>query len=213
MELNEALEQLGILKGKVGPLEAERDRLLGNKESLEADLAKAKERYKKAESESDSLKEKVPGDGSTVLSKADAERWRVLSGIAGELGGVDKVQARLTRVGELEAEKTKVEREQTIRAAGYEPKKLERLIGSAGFKLEGEGDDQKVLITVGDEDHALSDWAEAEGITDLLNVARLGPAPSSRTPTGPGERPRTVQGAKPPGEIYKEKLNDPTYQM
>lgn len=212
MTIEEALSELGVLKGKVGPLETEVGTLRTHKEKLESDLAKVKEKRDAAESEATALKEKVPADGSLVLNKADAARWGVLSGIASELGGVDKVQGRLARVTELEQASAKQARENTIRAAGYDPKKLERILGGAEFKVTGEGDEAKAFVVSGETETALDKWAETEDVTDLLNVARLSPdAKRNETFTGAGTRKGGEFKALSAEERAKQKKNESRY--
>ncbi len=192
ISIEEALEQLGTLKGKVGPLEAEVNTLRGHKERLETDLSKAKTRAGEAETERDDLRTKVPANESVTLTKADAERWQAYTA----LGKVDEVKAALERVSTLETEKAQADRETNIRKAKYDPKKLGRLIGSNALKVEGEGDNLKVSITVDDKDIALDEWAEAEGISDLVNVARLDPN------TRPAAMPQA--GKRPPAPVKTE---------
>lgn len=187
LNLEEALEQLGTLKGKVGSLESEVETLRGHKGTLEADLAKAKQRYKDAETERDDLRAKVPANESVTLTKADAERWQAYTA----LGKVDEVKAALERVTTLETEKAQADREATIRTAGYDPKKLGRLIGSNALKVEGEGDALKVSVTIDDKDTLLDEWAEAEGISDLVNVARLDPSTRPAAMGQAGDRRNT----------------------
>lgn len=181
LSLEEAMHKLGELEttnkslvSQVGTKDAEIETLRGHKGRLETDLGKTRNDKQDAEKERDALKGQLP-DGSVVLSKADGARWGVLSGIATELGGVDKVQGRLARVTELEQASAKQERDDAIKGQGYDPKKLDRILGGAQFKVTGEGDEAKAFVTVDDKDTALSEWAEAEGVTDLLNVARLEP--------------------------------------
>lgn len=199
MELPKGAESLlSSIGTEADTLEADRNDLRGKVATRQDENATLKQRAQTAESERDDFKSKVPGADAVVLNKADAERWRVLSGIAGELGGVDKVQAQLGRVSELEAEKVKGERHTAMRAAGYDPNKLERLIGSLPFEVEGEGDQQKVTVTVGEEKKPLAEYAEAEGFADLLNVAVLEPGnPIVVLPqAGPRQPNKTDAGAE-----------------
>jgi len=176
MELPKGAESLlSSIGTEADTLEADRNDLRGKVATRQDENATLKQRAQTAEAERDDLKTKVPGADAVVLNKADAERWRVLKSRADELGGVDKLEAQLGRVSELEAEKVKGERHTAMRKANYDPAKLERLIGSLPFEVEGEGDQQKVTVTVGEEKKPLAEYAEAEGFVDLLNVAVLEP--------------------------------------
>lgn len=184
LTIEEALEQLGTLKGKVGPLEAEVNTLRGHKERLETDLAKVKGERKTAQERATELEGKVPADGSVTLSKADSERWQAYTA----LGKVDEVKATLERVSTLETEKAQADREATIRTAGFDPKKFSRVVPHS-LKIEGEGDALRVSVTVDDKDTPLDEWAEAEGISDLVNVARLDPNTRPVAMAQVGKRP------------------------
>ncbi len=165
LTLEEALSELGILKGKIGPLEAERDRLLGSKEKLETDVAKLRDRAQTAETERDEFRGKVPADGSVTLSKADGERWQAYTA----LGKVDQLKTSLERMATLEAEKGKNDRYGTIRGVELDPEKLETFLRGKSLKVEGEGEGRKVSVVLDDKELAFSEWAESEKITDLVN--------------------------------------------
>lgn len=178
MTLEEALTKLGELEARVEqlkPFETEVQSLRSHKVRLEGDLAKAKDARSTAEQERDELKERVPKDGAVTLTKADSERWHVLKGQADKLGGVDKLTGRLSKLEQLEAEQAAEERGATIRSLGLEPVKLERILKGETWHITGEGDDTRILVSKGDEDVAIEDWAESEGFSDLLNFARLEP--------------------------------------
>lgn len=172
MELPKGAESLlSSIGAEANALESDRDDLFGKVQTRQTENGELKTRAQNAEAEVATLKEKLPADGSVTLSKADGERWQAYTA----LGKVDEVRTTLERVATLETEKAQADREATIRSAGYDPKKLGRLIGNSTLKVEGEGDALKVSVTVDDTDTALDEWAEAEGISDLVNVARLDP--------------------------------------
>ena len=163
MELPKGAESLlSTILSKSNDLEGERDKLKKSLDSREEDNKKARDEIKE-------LKTQIVPEGSSVVPNADKVRLDEYKA----LGPINDLKAMSERVGTLEADKAKSEREATIRAAGFEPKKLERILGSNGLKVTGEGDEMKVLVTKDDTETPLDEWAEAEEVTDLLNVARL----------------------------------------
>ena len=204
MELPKGAESLlSSIGSKASDLERDRDDLKGKVETRQTENAKLKERAQTAEGERDDLKGKVPADGAVTLSKADAERLEAYKA----LGKVDEVKATLERVGTLEQEKSRQEREATIRIAGFDPKKLERILGGAGLKVTGEGDDMKVLVTKDDTETALDEWAEAEEVTDLLNVARL------EQTTRPIAMPQAGRAPAPKGKTLEQRTAEVRSQV
>lgn len=209
MELPKGAESLlSSIGSKATDLERDRDDLKGKIEDRQKETAKMKERAQIAEGKVTELEDKLPKDGSVVIPKADFERLEAYKA----LGKLDEVKGKLDRVDTLEREKSQQEREATIRAAGYDPKKLNRILGNAELKVTGEGDDLKVLVTEGDTDTPLTDWAEAGELTDLLNVARLEPEKQGVRALGQAGR-RSTQKAVSVEERKKEKEQDPLYNV
>lgn len=206
MELPKGAESLlSSIGAEASALESDRDDLFGKVQTRQTENGELKTRAQNAEAEVATLKEKLPADDSVTLSKADGERWRSLSGKSAELGGVDKLLERLGRVDTLEREQAQTQRADTIRAAGYDPKKLGRLIGDIPFKVTGEGDDRQALITVDDKDVPLSEWAEAEGIADVVNVMRLD------STARPVVMPQAGKRTPPPQQDAVDALNKQLY--
>lgn len=188
MELPKGAESLlSSIGTEASNLEVDRDDLKGKVETRQTENQKLKDRAQDAEAIVADLKTKVPADGSLTLSKADGERFSAYTA----LGKVDEVKATLERVTTLETERAQADREATIRSAGYDPKKFSRVVPHP-LKIEGEGDDLKVSVTVDDKDTPLDEWAEAEGISDLVNVARLDPNARPAAMAQAGDRKNTT---------------------
>lgn len=215
LTLEEALTELGILKGKVGPLEGERDRLLGHKERLETDLGKAKTRAETAESERDDLKTKVPSDGAVTLSKVDAERWRVLKARADELGGVDKLEAKVARANELETKEAKRERKESLKQHGFNPSVFDAIAEGNPYRVEEKDDAKVVYLTVGDAEVELGEYAGKNDRADLMNYLALETAEvkSSGVPVVAQAGKRQQGRLATPEEIAERKRNDPMYSI
>jgi hypothetical protein len=216
LTLEEALTELGILKGKLEPLQNEVNSLRSHKERLDGDVAKLRDRAQDAERERDDLKGKVPADGSLTLNKADAERWRVLSGVAGELGGVDKVQERLSRAKELEAKEAKRERKEGLKSQGFNPTVFDAIAEGNPYRVEEKDGAKTVFLTIGDEEIELNAYAEKTERADLLSYLAL-ETPEPKQPGVPaaaqaGKRSNTSR-LSTPEEIAEAEKHNPRYSI
>lgn len=175
MELPEALEKLGELKGKVGPLEAEVTTLRGHKERLETDLSKAKTAKQTAESRVSELEGQLPGDGSLVLGKDDAKRWAALSDLEvdGARGDAAKIAERLTQAATDRATALQVGNEKALAVLGLRPDVLElKKFDGAVFTASKEGDKVTATVKQGDKDVPYETWVKDQGLeTTLKNFA------------------------------------------
>lgn len=202
MTLEDALARIAQLEGDKTAL----------RQQLETEGFKAREKARELQAQLEAAKARIteleakqPPEGAVVLNKADSERWAAYQA----LGKVDEVRAALEAKAAAEQRLAERERADTIRAAGYEPKKLGRLIGDAALKLDGDA----LKLIQGEREVLLSEWAEAEGITDLLNVARLETPDKPRPPTGAGTKPAQGFRAVSADERQKQLARDPSYQL
>ena len=214
------MEAADILRDRVRELERQLEERAKKVDDLEKDNAKQREELREARGEVETLSKRVPSENSVVLGKADAERWNVAKELIDTVGGVDKLQTLQTERDRLQTELKERDRKETIRDAGYDPRKLERLLGGASLRLQGEGDERSVKVVLRDSEgneteRLIDEWAEAEGISDLLNVAKNGTTqetPKPRPHFGAGERPpkSRVPNAD---ELARDKQGDPKYRM
>lgn len=90
---------------------------------------------------------KVPGDGTVVLSKAEAARWTEL----GKLGGFDEVKTRLTQGVEAIGQVARFTREKLIASAagavGYDAEVLTSLAGDLAIEVKEEDKGGKKVKT------------------------------------------------------------------
>ena len=207
MEAAEILrEQLYHLQKQYGEAERKID-------DLEKDNFTQREELREARSKVESLEKVAPPEGSVILKPADAERWQQYQ----ELGKVDEVKAALESKSTAEQELNTFKRRDLIRSAGFNPPMLERLLNGAELKAEGEGEDRVYNIVTKDAEGnpkpvSLQDWAKAEGISDLLNVARLEPKPAvPDVVIQDGREKQARVGPLTPEAIREQKLKQGQY--
>ena len=176
MELPEALEKLGELKGKLGPLEAEVNTLRGHKERLEGDLTKAREKAKTAEARVTELEGKVPSEGTVILNLDDAKEYQALKALnmsAKDLGekleAGQKAARAVTEAGNKEA----------LGLLGLKPSML-RLKELDGVAISAKKDGDKLTATVkrGDTETPWETFVKENGLEgDLPDFAAETKAP------------------------------------
>ena len=169
-------ELLGTYKRELSDAKREIEDLKKALDKREDDNKGYRDTLKERDARIAELEKVAPPEGSVILKPADAERWQQYQ----ELGKVDEVKAALESKGTAEEQLTELRRRETIREAGYNSRKLERLLNGTTFAAQGEGDERVYGVLTKQEDGSekfipLEGWAEAEGISDLLNMARLEP--------------------------------------
>ena len=140
--------------------QAEIRTLQGKIDTLESDNFKAREARRSAERERDELKDKVPADGSVVVSKQDAADLASYR----ELGKLDKVKGDLESSKTALADVARLQRSQNVSdAAGtkYNRKALETFLpADATVVKDGEGDKAAWVVKQGDTATALDAWVK-----------------------------------------------------
>ena len=189
MELNQAI-------AKIGDLQEEIARLRTHKERLEADVKDARDKKSAAEEQVAELKKQLPGEDSTVLSKADADRWEAYR----SLGKPDDLKATLEAKTQAEGRLAELERQDAIRnAAGstYNAKALTRFLPTAA-RIEAseetrDGKTEKayaVILPQGEGQEPkrtpLREWVEMQEQELGLSLKADQPKPA---PTGAGRTP------------------------
>ncbi len=195
-------EAIDILERQVKDLERKNEELVKDNGKQRDEIRDLKTDLSTAQGKVSELDQKVPAEGSVILTKADAERWTFYT----SLGKPDDLKAQLEAKSNAEGELKRMKRGETIRTAGYDPKVLGRLIGDAEIKVTGEGDERKVSLLQGEEESDLTAWAEAEGIVTLLNAARLEAEPKPNGVPAAGQAGRRDQTRlATPDEVAAEK--------
>jgi predicted nuclease with TOPRIM domain len=162
-------EDSSFLRERVRELERKNEDLLRDNGKQRDELRDLKAELSTAQGKVSELEKQVPAEGALVLPATQREVYEGYKA----LGKLDELKAQLEAKSSAEQRLSAMERREVIRSAGYEPKALERLIGDAGLKVAGEGEERRILLLQGEEESDLIAWAENEGILTLLNAARL----------------------------------------
>lgn len=136
------------------------------------DNYKFREQAREAKAKLEEIEKKMPAEDAVVLSKADAERWKVYQ----ELGKPEEVKAAIAERDTLKTENATVKREQTLRdvadVQGWNLAVIKRLAGNdLDFEIvDGKDAEDKpvkavnVVIVNGDkrESKPAKEYAEKE---------------------------------------------------
>lgn len=189
MTLEEAMHKLGELEAQVKNDTRELDTLRKHKESLEADVAKQRDRAQTAEQERDTLKEQLPKDGSLVLGKADSERFAAYKALGLE---PDALKSKLEKANRDAKSLTETRNKDVLGKLGIKPSAL-RLREFDGVVLEvsGEGDAQQVTVKQGDKEATWDAWLKEAGLES--DIKDFGQEPARKNVyTAPGNPDTTT---------------------
>lgn len=203
-------ELLSDYRREVTDLKRERDDLKKALDKREGENKTFRDTVKTLETERDTLKTQLPPEGSLVLNKADSERYNVYKG----LGTVDEVTAKVNGYGDLETKEKSRARADGIKANGFKPSIFELIAEGNDYRVDGEGDDRKVFVTVDDKEQELTAYAAERDLSDLLGVMGLSvetPKPVPPTFTGAGTRKAGEFKVLTTEERAKQKENESRY--
>lgn len=169
--------------------------------SLQDENYKLREKNRTLKTDLDGANAKAPAEGSVVLSKADAERWKAYQ----ELGKHEELKAALSERDTLKAEVATVKRDELLRSVaeteGWNPAVLKRLAGDMGFEIVETKDDKGethkgalILVKNGEnvEKKSASEYAAAEW-KDFLPSLKVGEGQQQQP------QPQGIKWVKQPG--------------
>lgn len=174
-------EAVDILKDRIRELENKINDLESDNKKQRDEIRSFKEDIDTKETLIKDLNSKLPAEGTVILSKADAARWDIAKAVAEKQGGFDKLETLSTERDQALKDLAAKARNETITKAGFDAAKFNRLFNN-DVSLTGEGDDLTLELTVLDGELekkvSIFELAESEGITDLVNAARISDATS-----------------------------------
>ena len=179
-------EAVDIFKDRIRELEDKNRSLEDDNKKQRDEIRTYKADIETKDSLITDLNKKLPSEDAVVLTKADAARWDIAKELADKAGGFDKLQSLSTERDEALRTLAEKDRNETITKAGFDAAKFNRLFGSNAVSIIGEGDDLTLELSIkeGDAEKKVSlfELAESEGITDLLNAARITASESQDKP-------------------------------
>ena len=118
MTLEEAMHKIGDLEATNRSLTQERDRLLTHKGELEGDLTKARAAKSEAEAKVTEMTDKLPKDGSRVLSKSDGERYDAFTAL---ILKPDEIKGKLEAGEAAQTKAHRADNKEALRQLGFTP--------------------------------------------------------------------------------------------
>lgn len=170
-------EAVDILKDRIRELEDKNRSLEDDNKKQRDEIRTYKADIETKDTQITELNKKLPSDDAVILNKADAARWDIAKNLADKAGGFDKLETLSTERDEALKTLAEKDRNETISKAGFDAAKFNRLFANHAVSITGEGNDVtlELVIKDGEAEKKVSvfELAESEGITDLVNAARI----------------------------------------